>query len=202
MKRIRYCTICGIISNPRDMCPKHFSQWWRDTHPGYDAQRARMYRARNPEKKNAINRAYRNKNKEYCQQKTREWIASNKEKYLASALRYRTINKEKVNAGNRAWRKKYPERAKRSDSIKKARRYGALGDYLPAQISGLYKKQDGLCVICRVQLLKNYHVDHIIPLAKGGSNYIENIQLLCPPCNMSKSDKDPIEFMKSKGLLL
>ena len=184
------------------MCPKHYQQWWRDTHPGYDAARAKIYRQRNPEKKNASNRAYRERNKEYCRQKNREWIEKNKGKYLTDALRYRTINKEKVNAGNRAWRIKYPERARKSDSIKKARRYNAPGSFLPQQITELYKKQKGNCVICKSTLHKKFHVDHVMPLARGGTNYIENIQLLCAPCNMSKSDKDPIEFMRSKGLLL
>ena len=47
-----------------------------------------------------------------------------------------------------------------------------------------------------------HHVDHIVPLAKGGQHVASNIQILCPTCNVRKSAKDPIDFMQSRGFLL
>jgi 5-methylcytosine-specific restriction enzyme A len=39
---------------------------------------------------------------------------------------------------------------------------------------------------------KNLQVDHIIPLAQGGSNDMSNFQTLCAKCNREKSAKlDP-----------
>lgn len=32
-------------------------------------------------------------------------------------------------------------------------------------------------------------IDHIEPVAKGGTNDLSNLQLLCPPCNLTKTDK-------------
>lgn len=40
----------------------------------------------------------------------------------------------------------------------------------------------------------NYHVDHRIPLVRGGSNAPNNLCVSCPVCNMSKHDKLPHEF--------
>ena len=52
----------------------------------------------------------------------------------------------------------------------------------------LYARQDGKCVYCKISLdIVVIHLDHIMPLALGGSNSDSNAQLLCSICNLSKS---------------
>ena len=41
---------------------------------------------------------------------------------------------------------------------------------------------------------RRLHVDHIVPVALGGTNNLDNLQTLCDLCNIKKSDKLPDEF--------
>lgn len=72
--------------------------------------------------------------------------------------------------------------------------------------SGIAQKLGGsqkwMCVVCRCDIKDGYHLDHIMPLALGGTNASVNLQLLCPACNRKKHAKHPVDFMQSQGFLL
>lgn len=87
-------------------------------------------------------------------------------------------------------------------AIRRARKRNAKGSHTQAEIDELFKKQRGKCAGCRVSIAGGYHRDHIVALAKGGTNDIGNIQLLCGPCNHDKNAKDPIVWAQENGRLL
>jgi len=76
---------------------------------------------------------------------------------------------------------------------------GVLSDSL---LDRLYKLQQGKCPCCKRALGKDFHMDHITPLAKGGKNVDSNIQLLRSRCNLVKSAMDPVDFMQINGFLI
>lgn len=68
--------------------------------------------------------------------------------------------------------------------------------FTPNDIVEKYKVQDGRCAYCGCDLMvSKYHIDHIKPIVKGGSNGPENVQLTCPKCNLSKGKKGHEEFL-------
>ena len=107
--------------------------------------------------------------------------------------------KPKFAAKTRAYRKRNPEKVREWSQKRESRKTGRLPR---GTVMRLIKLQKNTCAICRGSLKPGYHVDHILALARGGKHERNNIQLLCPPCNVRKGAKDPIDYMQSKGFLL
>ena len=99
-------------------------------------------------------------------------------------------------------RKKYlathPGKSREFTQRRKSRIIGKLPSGTVARLQQLQKNR---CANCRKKLTK-FHLDHIVPLAKGGLHASGNVQLLCPNCNSRKSAKDPIDFAQQEGRLL
>lgn len=79
--------------------------------------------------------------------------------------------------------------------------------FTPQQILDLLIKQhyrcaNPACPTPRRSIKTRFDQDHIMPIVLGGSNSIENIQLLCPPCNNKKRAKDPFVWAQENGFLL
>ena len=110
---------------------------------------------------------------------------------------------EENRKGVREWRQKYPERAKASDQNKRAKRMAATGSHTAADIENILAQQNHKCTACKADLRKaGYHVDHIVALSRGGTNWPENLQALCPTCNMEKYTKDFSVFLTEKQVQL
>ena len=77
---------------------------------------------------------------------------------------------------------------------RRAKSHGAKGKITARTIANIYTKQFGRCACCKILLQGNFEIDHIFPLSKGGSNYIDNLQLLRPTCNKKKGAKLPDKF--------
>ena len=60
----------------------------------------------------------------------------------------------------------------------------------------LYGQQGGYCNGCATHFEpRHFHVDHIVPRAKGGNDHISNLQLLCGSCNAHKGKKSHEELI-------
>lgn len=152
---------------------------------------AKEWAKQNPEKIKRGVDAYQKKNKATILRKSRQYYKKNKEKITIQNKEYREKNKELVNQRVRASQKKNPLRLRVNKY--KRRSLEKTGKVTLNRINELMVSQKGMCVYCSTPL-GHFHVDHIIPLSRGGDNNDENVQLLCPSCNWKKGNKLPDEF--------
>ena len=59
----------------------------------------------------------------------------------------------------------------------------------------LLEKQFNKCQICKTKIFEGYHLDRIVPGAKKGKYVVDNLQVLCSTCNLSKNNKSNIDFI-------
>lgn len=113
---------------------------------------------------------------------------------LAYAQTYQEQHSDCHRAASRAYSVAHPDQRRAYCHASRARRARAPGTHTAADIAAQYLRQHGRCYWCGKRVGKAYHVDHVIPLSKGGGNGPENLVVACPKCNLSKWAKMPHEF--------
>ena len=69
----------------------------------------------------------------------------------------------------------------------RARRLGVQGQLTISGWQAILKAHDGACVECCST--KDIVIDHIVPLSRGGSNTLDNVQPLCRSCNSRNGNR-------------
>lgn len=85
---------------------------------------------------------------------------------------------------------------------RRAKDQAAEGSHTAADIARIRKAQKGRCAYCRDKLTADAPVDHIVPLARGGSNWPKNLQLVCVSCNHKKYALLPEAYARKIGKLI
>ena len=170
--------------------------------PEASKARSAAWYANNRTKAAAAHAAYRLANAQKKRADTAAWRLANPERSKAYAEAWRIKNKEKLRAQNAERYAANPEAARIHWRNRRARKKEVGGNLSRGLAEKLWNLQKGSCACCKEPLGDNYHLDHIMPLALGGTNTDDNIQLLRAVCNLQKSTKHPVDFMQSRGFLL
>ncbi len=148
---------------------------WRRNNPGYQKDWAKN----NKEKTKQYTKKWRENNPEKVYLMTKRWRENNRDKRNIVARRYNGTPRGRQNKINATHRR----RMLLKDII-------ILGTHTFLEWEKLRRDWNFICLGCGVQEPAVKLVqDHIIPLSRGGSDVIDNIQPLCHSCNSIKRDK-------------
>ena len=162
--------------------------------------RTTRYRKANPEKVAESQKKYREKNKDKLDAYIKEYRSNNDEIVKNACFRYHWVNRDSLLEKKKEYYQNNKDKSYEANRNRRALARGAEGKHFIADIRSILENQNGRCKVCFVDVREGYHVDHIVPLIKGGSNWPNNLQILCPSCNTSKGARDYDEWMQNRKI--
>lgn len=148
--------------------------------------------------------ALRHDCKQCAYQRGKRYNKEHKEEKQTKRKIYEELHRERIRDRFREYCHTHSEQYRIHDDKKRMRRLQVPGSHTAKDILAQYERQKGKCYWCgkKVHKGKNgYHRDHIVPLARGGSNNPDNLVIACHSCNESKRDKLPHEWHQGGRLL-
>lgn len=164
-------------------------------------QRQREYYQANREWDLAKKRS-RNTLPEVCEQRQKynqQYYQINRQKILKDGRRYYELNTEQRREYNRRYGQTHPETRRVRWQRRRARKLAASGSHTAEDVRIQIRSQTDAkgklrCWWCGKIIKGSYHIDHRIPLSRGGNNDAKNLCITHVKCNLRKRDKLPHEY--------
>jgi hypothetical protein len=147
-------------------------------------------------------KSYWQKNREILIVKNKKRWQKNKESYRASVKEYQIRNKEKIKKIAKEYYENNKDKAYMNNAKRRALKH--FVHFSPFKRKQILDRDNWKCRHCGIKVhdrsAGNWntpdkaHIDHIIPLSKGGDSKPSNLQTLCRTCNLSKKDKIELQL--------
>jgi len=190
MSDTRLCYHCGEVKPVAEFSIDRRS---RGGYQGKCKACVREYRVQHIEEIRIKKAQYYQEHREEIIRSVTAYSEEHHEETLARVARYAEKYPDRV----RGYKRKYieSENGKNHRAVVKRRRR-VNGGYSLEVNDMVYVKDEygGYCPYCN-QKIDDGHIDHIVPVIKGGTNDRDNLVYCCATCNMSKGSKSLLEFM-------
>ena len=134
-------------------------------------------------------RKYQEDHKQEISEYKRRWSAENEESVSASKRKHYELNRDEIIARSKKWAEDNPEKVRqaKTNNLRKRRaaRHASPGIFTAEEFEALCESYGDRCLACG-ETKAALEADHVVPLTKGGSDSISNIQPLCGSCNRKK----------------
>jgi 5-methylcytosine-specific restriction endonuclease McrA len=122
------------------------------------------------------------------------WYAANRERLAAIHRVAHEANRERDARVAQAWRKAHPEENREKTRQRRARLRGN-GPVERISEQAVYDRDGGLCRLCGKPVRRDQmSLDHIVPIAAGGSHTTLNVQLAHRLCNYRRQHRGPAQL--------
>lgn len=148
------------------------------------AAASRAWKERNKEELNARRRATRDA--EVANARKRAWHAANKER-VREYRRRLYVERQAATAAQKMaeYRKRRPGWHAELEARRRARIKAQF--VAPVNFQDIWERDEGICQLCGDPVqIGDHSLDHIVPIARGGTHEPSNVQLAHPRCNSSK----------------
>lgn len=170
---------------------------WGARHPERQKAATYRWRRRNLAKWNAYQRRWRQKNRERTNPILRTKRARIGDAYNAKRRDYRRRNLAKLRAAARQyyWKNWEKKRIEHHAAVAKCKR--AIGRFTRREWLELLAEYRYRCAYCNCPInRKTASADHVTPLSRGGTSWIENIVPVCLSCNQRKNFLPAKEYLR------
>ena len=147
---------------------------------------------KDPEDQRRYAREWLKRNPQKARDAVRRWRIAHPDEHAAKNRLYYARHSEERIAHTALYHREHPEVVRAKWQNYRARKQDAEGSFTAAEWLALVAKYEGRCAYCGEA--GPLEADHRIPLARGGSNRIENILPACRRCNARKHLLTEAEF--------
>jgi 5-methylcytosine-specific restriction endonuclease McrA len=137
-------------------------------------------------------------NRERKMAQNKAWKQEHADRYKQQQLEYRSTDAARTRArlAQQRWRKKHPDKARQKWDARRALKKGAPRVELIDR-GYVYERDGGRCHLCRRAVAqKNFHLDHLVPLSRGGEHTHLNVRVAHAFCNLSRgADRSPAQLL-------
>jgi 5-methylcytosine-specific restriction endonuclease McrA len=188
---LRTCTTCNQAKPIDEFAPHRASRGGRRPRcRTCTAAYNRQWRLRNLERCKAVAQAYKEANRERLREHDRRRYEADTAAAAAKALRWYVANRDRKLVQVAEWQRANRDRVRSNVRARVARKAAAPGHASAAQVAARIAYFGGRCWMCG-RLADA--IDHVKPLARGGSDWPANLRPACKSCNSSKRDRWPVD---------
>ena len=202
---MKYCKHCddeipldrfGKNARAKDGLTQYCKEYYRE--------RTAAYKIIHPDKVAAKDRKYQAENAEYYSQKSREWRQAHPEyqkeyrarTFVPAAPREKPDPEEmrrRSNENKKQWRKKNHDAEKERNharNLERRARVGGASIVQRVQREEVIARDQSICYLCgRFAERDDIHIDHIVPISRGGNGTLENLAVTHSHCNEVKGTR-------------